>query len=137
MHRKHLRKALLSVSLLAWAASLVFVALVTRDGTVFGLQLLLGGAFGPLVGDFAWYANPAYFLALYWTLGYKPRLSRVAASIALALALLPLIFQRIWLNEGYPSPISSYGPGFQLWLGSIVLVALSAWWLPRHWPQPE
>lgn len=137
MHRKHFRKVLLSVSLLAWAASLVFVALVTRDGTVFGLQLFLGGAFGPMVGDFAWYANPAYFLALYWTLMYKPRLSRVAASIALALALLPLIFQRIWLHEGYPSPISSYGPGFLLWLGSIVLVALSAWWLPRHWPQPE
>jgi hypothetical protein len=134
MDHGHIRKVLVAASLLAWVTSLACAALLTRSGPVFGLQLLFGGAFGPLVGEFAWYANPAFLLALCWMATYRPTPSRIAASASLVLALLPVAAGRIWLNEGYPSPIRHYGTGFQLWLGAIVLVAAATWLLPRRWP---
>ena len=136
MKSKLTSNLLIFTSILAWVASLVFAALLTRNGPVFGLQLLVGGAFGVLVGQFAWYANPAYFLALYWIVMFKPKQARIASSLSLALALLPLISRRVWLHEGFSTPITGYGIGFMLWLGAIALVCVVTWAFPRQWISP-
>ncbi|MDR7132844.1 hypothetical protein J2X06_000028 [Lysobacter niastensis] len=128
---RYLRNILVLVSLLLWLAATALVALVTRDGPVFGAQLLIFGAAGPLVGEFAWYANPAYFAALYWMLKHKPDLCRVAASASLGFAGLPLVSKRVWLHEGFSVPITGYGLGFKLWFGAMLLVAVAAWLVPR------
>lgn len=130
----HARKLLIAASLTSWLSSLGFVALATKDQAVFGLQLFFGGALGPLVGEFAWYANPAYFLALYWLAMYKPGHCRAAASVALVLSLLPVAVPRIWLHEGFSTPITSYGTGYHLWVGAILVLAATAWLFPRRWP---
>lgn len=115
------RKILVPASLAIWVASLPLVAIETGATSVRGISLLIGGAFGPIVGEFAWYANPAYFLALRWMSTNKPSQSQLAAILAMALASVPLFSDRIYLNEGFQAPITGFGVGYVLWLGAVVI----------------
>jgi hypothetical protein len=120
---KFARKVLVPGSLLLWTASLAFVAIETRTQSVLGLSLLISGAFGPLVGEIAWYANPAYFLALHWARRQNLSMAQLAAVVAAPLALVPLFSSRIYLNEGFSTSITGYGPGYVLWLSAILIGA--------------
>ena len=137
MKSDRVRNLLISASLLAWVASLFFSALLTRDQPVYGLQLLMIGPLGFLAGQLAWYANPAYYFALYWMLVFEPKHARVASSVSLGLAALTFFTDRIWLHEGFATPVTGYGIGFLLWLSAISLACITTWALPRRWPTPS
>lgn len=128
-----LRRLLVTASALGWIVSLGCVGLVTEGKAISGFYVLVWGWIGPLGGQLAWYANPVFYLAVYWMAIYHPNRARVAALIALGLAALPLVTTA--LNEKFPfAPISHFGSGYRLWLGAIALFAATAMLLPRRWP---
>lgn len=128
-----LRRILVIASVLGWVMSLWRVGLVSEGRAISGFYVLLWGWIGPLGGQLAWYANPLYFLAVYWMAIYKPNHARVVALVALGVASLPLATTT--LNASFPfAPIQYFGPGYPLWLGSMALFFATALLLPRRWP---
>jgi hypothetical protein len=90
------------------------------------LQILVISEVGPFVA-LAWLANP--FLVAAWTclLSSRRTAALVLAAISGLLALSFLLGRSAQISEGGgPDPITSYGAGYWLWLGSIGLAFLSA-----------
>ena len=84
-------------------------------------------AFGAFAQQPAWYANPFYFAALI-ALGMKKRyIAALFSCSALAIALTTLSIKRIERDEaGNMTAVVGYGPGFYLWLASMLVVLVAA-----------
>jgi hypothetical protein len=122
-------------SKLFWLSVALYVAsLVTpvqRVSDSFGIMYLLVGWAGMFMPQFpahwAWLANVSLFAT--WRVvavgAYVP--ARILSLVSLALAVLYRFCSEAVTNEGgVPTPISSYGPGYYLWLGSMVAATFAA-----------
>ncbi|MDB5387033.1 MAG: putative rane protein [Planctomycetaceae bacterium] len=105
-----------------------------------GIATLCLGLLGPLIGCFAWFANPFWFVAL--ILLYLQR--NVPAAVCAGLALL--ISCNTWVlfscdipgDEGGMSKLilQRIGEGTYLWMASMAVVLVGAFLVPRRLVDP-
>ncbi len=115
----------ISVVLLAIACALPVLKFAEpNQETWFGWSVLLVGAFGIFIGQFAWFANPILALAwlaclLRWWIA-----SSVIAFFALTIAMssFMIVGQRIPMDEGgvRSATVSFLHVGFYVWLLSFL-----------------
>lgn len=80
-------------------------------------ELLVAGALGIFVGAFSWYANPLFWIALYYS--NKPR-SIIISIFALLLALSFVFYKRVmYIDIDFQKDITSLGWGYFFWLFSM------------------
>ncbi len=110
-----------------WVASLGFsaIVLVGNSDSISGLHVLLTGWLGPFALNFAWYANPFFFLVIYRLTTAEDAHESIAwASLLLAadsFALAGLPAASIESN----SEVYGFGLGALLWFCAIVLAGLA------------
>jgi hypothetical protein len=104
-----------------------------------GLELLLTGALGILAGSIAWFANPAYWLALLMFFLKRYRAARVFAGIATGIGLTA-IFLTEMPGASSSTMVAGLGPGFAVWIVALVLLQVSSQYMeqaegtdPRNW----
>jgi len=115
----------LGIACAMFLLSLCGSAIISRTGASFGDMgincLLLG------MGYLAWYANPYIFLAGLSLFKRWHLLSVGCAAIAIVLSLTALRIREIEINEaGIKEPVTGYGWGYYLWLGSSITLLLTA-----------
>jgi len=120
-------KTLSHVALSLWVASLALTGLVlyAKQQRMTGVGILALGWLSPLIGNFAWFANPLFL----WSL-LRLRFGKPAVGLALLSVLLSLDafrFSKYLLNEGGGStPVYGYGWGFVLWLAALLVLLAAA-----------
>jgi len=118
---------LATVALILWLSSLPFAgfSLYSQDQHIGGLYILLLGWLAALFGNFAWYANVFFFIALFRL--FRGKSATIASTLALLLSIDTFRMSEMALNEGgATSPIYGYGWGFILWeiaLGILLMAA--------------
>lgn len=131
--------ALLSLGLFIAACSLP-QALVLRNNhgalsDMAGLDIILTGWLGIFVTQFAWYANCFYLcnLILLFTRKFKEGIGVGLVGCGLGLTTFTWLVQKICMNEGGVgySQLDHPGPGFYLWMGSMLLLPLACFYLMR------
>ena len=119
------RHAGLLVACCFFAISLFSSTLETGNGNGFllGLVCLLFGWGSHL----SWYANPPLLLAGVFLLTKRPGAAAISAAVAIALMLTALQITETYVNEaGTKAPVTGYGLGFYLWIGSGVALLITA-----------
>ncbi|WP_263264157.1 hypothetical protein [Pseudomonas sp. RIT-PI-S] len=105
-----------------WFISLTLPVFIDADSHVtYGAQLLAKGWLGPLILQFAWYANPLFFLSL-----LRKQTSGggvLSAVLALVLSLNALTFGT---GLGGDSDVYGYGWGYFLWFMALSLMLAAA-----------
>ena len=118
------------ISLLLYVIACIAPAMVFDKETWNGLQVLVLGWQGIFLGQFAWYANPFWFLSLVLAFFRRWILTCGAAVLALLIALDALSFvnTRVPLDEAFVNTMvfQSYHMGFYFWLASLAWVGLGA-----------
>lgn len=101
--------------------------------SLLGVELLLTGWFGLMMGNFAVLANPALWLSwlLLWTRHNRGATMCALAALAFAiftfeLSVRPYYFDEAGVKLGY---LESLEMGFVCWLASMVVIAASRIWL--------
>jgi len=98
-------------------------------GSLYGYEILPMGALGVFLGMFAWFANLLMLLAIVLAISGK-RLAAVILSVSsVALGLQSFALDAIPFNEGSMKPdnlnvVDYLGPGYYLWMGSLVVFAV-------------
>lgn len=110
----------LSMTVVAYVASLVLTGIVTSNEIMPGWGVLLLGWLGPLAGSFAWFANPPLIFAMYFS-KEKPRAAKLAAFVGFALALTAFGLKTIPNDNGYAT-VLRFGAGYYLWLACFPAV---------------
>ena len=109
-----------------WLVSLALPALQAGEGApLSGLTLLFDGWRAAGAGIWAWFANPLFFFSIGLLLAGRDRAARLLAALTLLLGLSSLATGPLAARAGYSIPELTFGPGFWLWLSS--LLALCAW----------
>ena len=110
-------------SIVLWASSLLFPALVTYSGdSVSGAVILMMGWLAAFGLNFAWFAN--IFLLYVYVKLHSSRKPIVAVSITVLLALMTFLFNEV--PEGVAtSPVLGYGMGAMLWFLSIWVMTIA------------
>lgn len=121
--RIDLQQAAASVCKFAFAVSLLLPSLVERGGSGPGFIVLMVGWLGPLVGIYAWYANPLLYLSLRLSRSRRGA-ARVVAIGGFCLALTALTVKKIPYDDGYHDLIG-FGIGYYLWLACFPLAIVS------------
>jgi hypothetical protein len=124
-------KMTIIISLALFILSFAFPALTYLDydgkKTAWSFQLFITGAFVILGGGLpewlTWLANPLYLISI--VLLFKRKRSSIKTSIAAALIAFSFFFWKdILISEsGSTAIISSFKPGYYLWLGSMILLS--------------
>lgn len=117
--------------LLACALPALIVSRGSGEEAWPGIQALGLGWLALLIGQFGWLANlPAPFAALLLLLRQRVLAAAFAAlSLLMAMHTLALFHQEIPANEasvGPPYVLQRLGPGFYLWVGSMLVLFLGA-----------
>ena len=113
---------------LAWAAALALPAMQLGEQTqLTGWTLLVNGWRAAGAGVWAWFANPLFICAAALLLARRARTAGVLAALALVLGLSSLATGALVARAGYSGPALSFGPGFYLWLMSLLALGLWAW----------
>ncbi len=129
---KHARWVALGASFVCFALAVALPAAHMRSGVGKGdidqpgLFFLGCGWAGPLIGQFAWFANPLLFASwLLLALG-RHRIATVMASVATLVAAdsWMLFRAKIPENEGGVGGLELlyFQPGFYLWLTSFIII---------------
>jgi len=140
------RRRLLGISLVAYVASLAVPAIqliYTSNGEVtevdLGVQLVLWGWASILVGSVAWFANPCYALGIVLALTKRARRwAKWILAVALALAASSVVLMRVpFVGDEAGVSLKLMRPllGFWLWIGSLTLAAIGAWF--QESPAPD
>jgi hypothetical protein len=99
-----------------------------------GGHALLMGPLAVLAGQFSWFANPLFFAGVGALLLGRFRTAAILAAVAIPVAAhaYALHSHPLPANEGGIGDLQlrSFGPGFYLWISSLVTLAGSA--LGRH-----
>ena len=123
LSRQHLRWGLLAISVAMYVYSLFLPALLFQHREALpGSHILAWGWWGMLLLEFAWFANPAYIVAI---LAYKRknnRLSKQANIAAIVLGLTSFHAKEWWFNEGSGTPIVGLGTGYYVWMLSFCIL---------------
>lgn len=113
------------ISLIFFAACLALPAFYLREQhqPQMSYGVLILGWLGPLEGQFSWFANVFFLIAL---LKYrKPETSSIFGFIALAFALSFLVYEEIVVSyESSYGDVTAYGAGYMLWVASIGIFSL-------------
>jgi hypothetical protein len=120
------KRILLTAAAVAYVASLFLPGILTSSQALHGIYILWNGWMGPLVGEFAWYANPLFLLAAWLILRDRVNPARICAFLSLALGLTSFFAKEWWFNEGSGTPIQSLDLGFYVWLLSLTLMAMAS-----------
>ncbi|MCC7596415.1 hypothetical protein IGS61_02885 [Janthinobacterium sp. FW305-129] len=110
----------LSLTVVAYVASLFLTAIVDSHEVLLGGGVLLLGWLGPLAGSFAWFANPPLIFAMYFS-KEKPSAAMVAAFFGFALALTTFGLKIIPSDNGSYT-VLGFGAGCYLWLACFPAV---------------
>lgn len=127
-----LARLLVGVSILLFLASLTQNPFRTASpnepkGHYFGgLALLLIGWVGVLGGIVAWLANPALLMAWIFTFSRYRRVEAVVCSVAALGLALSFLSVKEMPGETENAKIISYGLGYRLWIGSIVMACVGS-----------
>jgi hypothetical protein len=106
-------------------ASCGMPALVFADHEpVIGYVTLLWGWWGLLTGDFPWFANPLYFIAIFVALMGQRKSSQILSTLAFAIGLLSLRVRGWWFDESKATPVENLGTAFYYWMASFLVLTL-------------
>jgi hypothetical protein len=108
---------------LVWLSSLALTGIVLYAGQkrLSGLEILASGWLGPLVGNFAWFANVFFIVGVRRL--WSSRTAIIPSLIAVLLSLDAFRFTSYLLNEGgATTPVYGYGWGAVLWFLSVSLL---------------
>ncbi|MCT2563061.1 hypothetical protein [Chryseobacterium herbae] len=136
MKKSHI---ILIVSILVFVISLALPAVFTgKDNEMYGLALFLLG-WADLSGDgTSWLANPILLFSWIFLLVKQPKIAAFLGLFSVGVALYYFTETEITVNEaGHKSPITSYGPGYYLWLASCVTMFVGSLLLLRSKPDPQ
>jgi len=121
----------LSGSIALYAGSLFLPAILYEtQAPSAGLEILLTGALGILAGSIAWFANPAFWLALLMFVLKRYRAARVFASVATGIGLTA-IFLTEMPGASSSKMVAGLGPGFAVWIVGLVLLQVSSQYLEQ------
>jgi hypothetical protein len=114
-----------------WLASLALpAATITQNGgtDVFGVVVLLMGWFGLLEFQIGWLANPVLVVALpIIAFATRPwRMIMFATAAALLLCGMSALSWNDFPDDRGSNPVTSFGPGFYLWLAAVFGTAITA-----------
>ena len=124
---RQIKWAVLATSIAAYVASLRLPALIFQQHeSLYGIEVLLWGWWGVLVLEFAWFANPAYLLAIAGCMGESPKLTKLASTVGLMLGLTSFHAKEWWFDEGSGTLIIGLGPGFYVWMLSLCILLVGA-----------
>ena len=112
-------------SLALFIASCGMPALEFKDREpVMGYVALCWGWWGLLTGDFPWFANPLYFIAIFIALLGHRKSSQILCILAFATGLLSLRVRGWWFDESKVTPVEKLGTAFYYWMASFLVFAL-------------
>ena len=115
----------ISASLALFIVSCGLPALEFQDHEpVMGYITLLWGWWGVLTGDFPWFANPLYFIAIFVALMGQRKSSQILSTLAFAIGLLSLRVRGWWFDESKATPVEKLGAAFYCWMASFLVFAL-------------
>ena len=110
----------LVISLALFIASLGMPALQFREhSSVRGLTTLLWGWWGVVTGDFPWFANPAYFTAVFFACLKQRVVAMICCAFALGLGSLSHSVREWYFNEAGGTPVHRLGAAYYLWMASF------------------
>ncbi|MDO8070983.1 hypothetical protein O3299_05565 [Janthinobacterium sp. SUN176] len=114
----------LSLSVVAYVASLFLTAIVDSHEVLLGGGVLLLGWLGPLAGSFAWFANPLLIFAMYFS-KEKPSAAMLAVFFGFVLALTTFGIKEIPSDNGSYA-VLGFGAGCYLWLACFPAVFIAS-----------
>jgi len=122
-------RPLMSASFLSWLALLIWLVSLALpvfiddkpQDTLYGGQILLRGWMGPLVGQFAWYANPLFVICF-----FRLQESYSSTSLAIIASLISLNTLTFGPSLGGSGHFYGYGWGYVLWFLSLALMLAAA-----------
>ncbi|MEO8332008.1 MAG: hypothetical protein ABI479_06205 [Gallionella sp.] len=80
-----------------------------------------------LFGAISWFANPALIIAWLCISASHKKCAGIASGIAIVLCASLLLAENIVVSQdGIPSAITGYAPGYWLWFGSTIVAGISA-----------
>ena len=91
---------------------------------LYGVSVLAEGWLGVISLEFAWFANPAFWFAVFLYVRRKFVRSLAASGVAIVLCLLALGTKEWWFNEGVPSAVTDLGVGYYVWMTGIAVLLL-------------
>ncbi|MBK8070685.1 MAG: hypothetical protein IPK34_01110 [Ramlibacter sp.] len=115
--------ALALLALALWLTSLALVGLVlyAKQRQILGTEILIMGWLSPLIGNFAWFANPLFLWALLRLWAKNSAVGPALLSILFSLDVLR--FSTYLLDEGGGStPVYGYGWGMVLWFAALFML---------------
>ncbi|MED5606223.1 hypothetical protein VV867_00780 [Pseudomonas sp. JH-2] len=118
---------LLSISLYLFCLQLPAFNFKGYD-PLYGRDLLKWGWWGITMGRPGWLGNPAFIATIILLVVGKHDWALKAAMATCALGSSSYFTFEWWFNEGGPTPIQSFGPGFYFWELSFATL-LGACWL--------
>lgn len=122
------RVAALGGIVAAWGLSLALPALAVRGGpTLSGFDLLIQGWQGASRGIVAWFANPAFVLAVAASAVRLHGTAGVLSGVSLVLALTSFAVADVASLRLSSVPDVELRVGFFLWLASLLALFLSSW----------
>jgi hypothetical protein len=105
------------------------------NDVMLGLRALAVGWSGIFAAIVAWYANPIWLVSVVLTCFRRPMLATVFGIIAVALALttISIVGRELPGDEGNvtKTTVIRLLPGFYVWIASIAIVPLTAFWRAR------
>lgn len=123
--RQRLPLGLLAISVAMYIYSLFLPALLFQDKEALpGSHILAWGWWGMLLFNLAWFANPAYMVAILAYMRKNNRLSKQASFAAIVLGLTSFYAKEWWFNEGSGTTIAGLRTGFYLWILSFCILLL-------------
>lgn len=126
-------RVVVAASSVMFAVSLALpVFIFKQHDSVFGLTVLAWGWWGILLGEAGWFANFAFLYALWAFSTGRGFASKVASSAALVIGLTSFHAKEWYFNEGGGTKVAMHGPGFYLWLLSLLVLMLGSCLLPAR-----
>jgi hypothetical protein len=117
----------LGISIALYLASLLLPAITfAHHEPLSGLHVLAWGWWGLVSFNLAWFANPAYLLAVIGLLCRRYKTAAIASAGACVLGLSSFLAKQWWFNEGSGTPIAGLGAGFYVWMLGLLVLAFGA-----------
>jgi hypothetical protein len=126
-HPRLSSRVLTFIALALWVASLTLTGIVlyAKQQRMLGAEILATGWLSPLVGNFAWFANPLFLWSLLRLQNKKPAGGMAMLSVLLSLDTFRL--SNYLLDEGGGSTqVYGYGWGVVLWFAALCVLTAAA-----------
>lgn len=132
-------RIILLISIVLFVTSLALPAVFTQKGSeMYGLACFLLGWADLSRDGTSWIANPILLISWIFLLVKQPKIAAFLGLLSVAAALYYFTETEITVNEaGHKSPITSYGPGYYLWLASCAAVFIGSLMLLKSKPETQ